>query len=169
MPSKESVNNFDESDVENDEISKKAKENYAKTNFVEKITKYVKYDELMKKEIAMYREKMNTLKEEKNELEMFILRYLDVINQDIVNMGDGSKLTKYESVRKSGLNEEIIKKSIYEQLKSENLISDDNKLKQLTESTFNLMQNKREIKRKVCLKRIVPKQKKIKGENKINL
>lgn len=114
----------------------------------------------MRIETAMHREKMNTLKEEKSNLEEFILRYLDTINQDIVNMGDGGKITKYESVRKSGLNEEIIKKSLYEQIKKEDLIQDENKIKQLIETTFDLMQNKREIKKKVCLKRTIPKEKK---------
>lgn len=153
-------------EITDDLVSKKAKEDYQKNDFFEKIIKYIKFDDLIRKETLEYREKVNSLKEQKLELETFILRYLDTIEQDTINIGGDNKITKYESVRTSALNEEIIKNSIFEQLKKENIVKDENKCKELVENTFNLMQNKREKKSKFCLKRTIAKPKKVKPKKK---
>jgi hypothetical protein len=153
-------------EITDDLVSKKAKEDYQKNDFFEKIIKYIKFDDLIRKETVEYREKVNSLKEQKLELETFILRYLDTIEQDTINIGGDNKITKYESVRTCALNEEIIKNCIFEQLKKENIVKDENKCKELVENTFNLMQNKREKKSKICLKRTIAKPKKVKQKKK---
>ena len=148
-------NNSGEYDEET--VSKKAKENYMKTGFFERVIKYVKFDDLIRKENAEHRERVSALKEQKDELETFILRYLETIEQDIINIGENGKLTKYQSVRTAALKEDMIKQSIYEQLKKENIVKDENQCKELVENTFNLMQTKREKKTKVSLKRTINK------------
>ena len=102
-----------------------------KKDFLEKIVKYMKTDDLIRKETLDYKEKLNTLKEQKEELETYILRYLDTVEEDQINIDGNGKLAKCESVRKSGINKDIIKESIYEQLKKENIVKDEKKLKEL--------------------------------------
>lgn len=155
------------SDEPSDEtISKQAKDAYMKDEFVEKIVKYIKTDDLIRKETLEFKEKINTLKEEKEEIETFILRYLENADENIINIAGTGKLSKQESVRKSGINKDIIKQSICEQLKKENLIKDEKKGKELAEQTYNLMEGKRETKTKIYLKRTFERKKKEKNTKK---
>lgn len=156
-----SNDNGNDNDIDVDsEIYEQAKQQYIKEEFIEHVVKFVKIDDLMKLENSEHREKINTLKEQKQELEKTILRYLDSINEDIVNIAGNGKLKKYESVQRSSINKDIIKQSIFEQLKKEKLVNDDEKGKELAELTYNLMESKRERKVKTCLKRTVTKTKK---------
>lgn len=156
------VNKVDE-EAENEEIKKKAKETYIQTDFFEKVIKYVKTDNLIRKETIEFREKINTLKEEKQDLENFILRYLDVQEENVININGSGKLTKYESVRKKGINKDIIQQAICDQIKKEKLVTDDKKLKELAEETYNIMEGKREKTVKTVLKRTFIKEKKAKA------
>lgn len=181
----ESANNFTESDPtdpvnnsnnskeiedaqnkENEEIKKKARESFIQTDFFEKVIKYVKTDNLIRKETTEFREKINTLKEEKQDLENFILRYLDIQEENVINISGSGKLTKYESVRKKGINKDIIQQAICDQIKKEKLVTDENKVKELAEATYNIMEGKREKTVKTVLKRTFIKEKKPKAEKK---
>lgn len=167
----ESDNNYTESEESNVEESnvkesnvKKSKENFVKTDFLEKIIKYVKIDNLIRKETVEYKERVNTLKEDKQELEGYILRYLEDAKEEVINIEGSGKLTKYESVRKGGINKDIIQQSICDQLKKEKLIQDEKKIKDLAELTYNIMESKREKKVKTVLKRTFKREKKQKED-----
>jgi hypothetical protein len=168
----DSDNNFTESDPsvkntskdEEAEIKKKAKESFIQADFYEKVIKYVKTDNLIRKESTEFREKINTLKEEKQDLENFILKYLDLQEENVININGSGKLTKYESIRKKGINKDIIQQAIYDQIKKEKLITDENKIKDLVEATYNVMEGKREKTTKTVLKRTFIKEKKPKVE-----
>lgn len=162
-------NNDERSDIDEEEkrsIQKDAEKNFVNTDFMEKIVKYIKTDDLIRQETMEYKEKINTLKDEKVELETCILKYLDNMDNDIINVGGKGTIKKYESVRKSGINKDIIKQSICEQLKKENIVKDDKKAKELAELTYDMMESKREKKTKVCLKRVMERKKKEKPEKK---
>lgn len=147
------IDSLSSGELSDEIISKNAKKNFMQTEFLEKLMKYVKTDDLIRQETIEYKEKINTLKEDKQELEEFILRYLDSIEQEVIDLSGTGKLTKYESVRKSGINKDLIKQSISEQIKKEKLVKDDKKANELAEITYNLMESKREKKTKVYLKR----------------
>ncbi len=104
---------------DDEEIKKKARETYLQTDFVEKVIKYIKADNLIRKETTEFREKINTLKEEKQDLENFIIKYLDMQEENVVNITGSGKLTKYESIRKKSINKDIIQQTIYDQIKKE--------------------------------------------------
>lgn len=144
--------NIDEEQNKNDE-----KKKFIERDFLEKVIKYIKTDDLIRKETLDYKEKISTLKEQKDNIETYILRYLDTIEEDQIKIEHNGKLSKYESVRKSSINRDIIKDSIYEQLKKENIISDEKKLKELVELTYDTMEKKRDVKKKVYLKRTFEK------------
>jgi len=94
---------------------------------------------------------MNTLKEEKEELQSFMLRYLDSMEEDTVNIDGTGKLSKCESIRKGAINKDLIKQAICEQLKKEKIVKDDKAGKELAENTYNLMESRREVKKKKSL------------------
>lgn len=157
---KKSKKQNSKSDLNDEDIQKRAKENFLQTDFFEKVIKYVKTDNLMRKETSEFREKISTLKEEKQELEDFILKYLDFQEENIINIAGSGKLTKYESVRKKGINKDIIQQAIYNKIKEEQLVTDDKKLKEIVEATYNIMENSREKTVKTVLKRTFIKEKK---------
>lgn len=128
--------------------------------FKEKVIKWIKIDDLMRKETIEFRDKMNTLKEEKEEMQTFMIRYLDSMDENIIDVKGSGKLSKCESVRKGTINKDLIKQSICEQLKKEKIVKDDKAGLELAENTYNLMESKREIKKKVYLKRTFDRPKK---------
>lgn len=171
----ESDNNYTESgdinendgnkeEKENDDIKKKAKEAFIETDFFEKVIKYIKADNLIRSETVQFREKINTLKEEKQDLETFILRYLDYQEEKIININGSGKLTKYESIRKKAMNKDTIQQAICDSIKKEKLLTDDTKIKELAEHTYNIMEDKREKTTKTVLKRTFIKEKKPKAK-----
>lgn len=129
-------------------------------DFYEKIIKYLKTDNLIREEAKEYKEKMSTLKEQKEDLEIFILRYMTEVDEDIVDMAGNGKLEKKESIRKSCINKDMIKDAVYEQLKKENVIESDERLRELAELTYSAIEGKREITKKTYLKRTILKPKK---------
>ncbi len=147
-------------DVTRDSVRTSSREHHLQTEFTEKVRKYVYTDDLMRKISLEHRENMATLKEDKQELEKHIIRYLDTVDQDIINIPGSGKITKYESTTRKAINKELIVQSIFEQLKKEKLIKNDEEGKALAIATFELMDGKRAKQVKMCLKRTVEKKKK---------
>lgn len=146
------------------DIKTKAKEDFIQNDFFEKIIKYVKTDNLIRNETKDFREKMKTLKEQKEDLEKFILRFLELQEENVININGSGKLTKYESVRKKGINKDIIEQAISDQLKKEKLFTDEKKIKELVEATYKIMEDKREKTVKTVLKRTFIREKKPKSK-----
>ena len=154
----------EKSDNTEKDIKTKAKEDFIQNDFFEKIIKYVKTDNLIRNETKDFREKMKTLKEQKEDLEKFILRFLELQEENVININGSGKLTKYESVRKKGINKDIIEQAISDQLKKEKLFTDEKKIKELVEATYKIMEDKREKTVKTVLKRTFIREKKPKSK-----
>lgn len=146
-------NQDDQDDIDAESVSQNAKDHFLQNEFVEYITKYIKTDDLIREITMKCRESVTNLKEQKEELEKYLIKYLDSAEKDSICVPGSGKITKYESVRKGAINKEIIQQSIFEQLKKENIIKDDQKGKELVEATYNLIEGKREKKVKTVLKR----------------
>jgi len=155
----------DEDDFDED-TKQELKKKKLNSDFLDKIIKYISTDDLIRQETIEFREKVNTLKERKAELESHIMRYMDIIDEKQVNMDNKGSIVKYESVRKGAINKDIIKESIYEQLKKENMIQNEKEGRALAEITYDIMEKKREIKKTVKIKRIVERKKKPAKEKK---
>lgn len=152
---------FDEND--DDMISQQAGSSYVKEELYDTITKYLKTDDLIRKQaqkIVKYRERINIMKQQKNELEQKLIKYLDIIDQDQITIGGDSKLSKCESSRKCPLNADIIKNCIIEKLRNDKIIKDDMRAFQLAESLYENMENNRERKTRTYIRRVIDKNKK---------
>jgi len=148
--------------IEEQELLKNAKDKFIKTEFFEKVTKYIQYDDLIKKESSKYKKAVETLKTEKIDLEFYLLKYLESKNGDLINY-DGGKLQKVESIKKSAINKDIMKQAILEDLKKEGFIKNNEQGEKILERMFDSMENKREVQSVIKLKRIQdkpPKEKK---------
>ena len=100
----------EEGNVEVSEISREFQEN---------VVKYVKIDDMMKKkqkEIAELRNQRKTCEE-------FIIKYLDQINESVIEISNG-KLRKSKSETKVPLNVEIIKDAIMVKVKNPTIVNE---------------------------------------------
>jgi hypothetical protein len=122
----------DESDEEKLEELKISKE------FQENVKKFIHLDDLMRKK----QEEITELKKLKKPCEKFILKYLDDIDENVIEITDG-KLRKNKSETKSLLTQDIIKNAILEKIKDPLLV----------ESILKSMEEKRPLNIHTNLKR----------------
>ena len=93
-------------DEEDDENSKTDSMNVTK-EFQENVIKFVKLDDLVRKKTI----ELSELKAQKKPIEAFIIKYLDQVNESVVEITNG-KLRKNRSETKTGLTIDIIKEAI---------------------------------------------------------
>ena len=93
-----------ESDHEEDngEVPKEVTE-----EFVEVVKSWVSIDNDIRKKMAEIKE----LKDERKEFEVFILEYMDKINENVISISDG-KLRRNKSSTKAGLKQETIQTAL---------------------------------------------------------
>lgn len=119
-----------EIDADNDSISdenvndeKKEKKEESKLEipkeFKENVIKYVKIDDFIRKK----QEELMELKQKKKPCEEYILKYLDTIEENVIEISDG-KLRKNKSETKASLSQDIIKKAICEKVKDPTIVED---------------------------------------------
>lgn len=110
-----SNNNIDNmSDIENsdsDDIEQEAEQIKITKDFQENVIKFVKIDDLIKKKQS----EITELKSQKKPCEENIIKYLDEIDENVIEITNG-KLRKNKSETKVALNKEIIKNAINNQI-----------------------------------------------------
>lgn len=87
--------------------------------FQENVIKFVKIDDLIRKKTNEVAE----LKSQKKPIETFILKYLDQVNESVVEITNG-KLRKNKSETKAGLTIDIIKEAIEKKVKDPKIVDD---------------------------------------------
>lgn len=151
-------------EIDDQKVLADAKNKYMKTEFFEKVNKYIQYDDLIKKEMLKFRKEVNTLKEEKKDLETYLLKYLEVQKGDTINVGD-EKILKVETQKKAPLNKEIMKSVIIDDMKKEGFIRNEREGEIIIQRMFDSMEKNRPITNVVKLQRKKPKGKKQKAND----
>jgi hypothetical protein len=149
--------------LDDDNISKKAEEHYFKTELLEKIIKYIKIDNKIKELQKEVREEVKSMKTQKEDMEKYILGYLDTINQEFVSIAGEGKLTKTVTNTKGTIKIDNIKSSITDELTKSNLLERD-KITNLLDSIIETIEKNRPVKSKTYIKRTAEKVKKTKKE-----
>jgi hypothetical protein len=116
-------------DVEEDDVivpDEDEEENASNTDsvnvtkeFQENVIKFVKIDDLIRKKTTELAE----LKSQKKPIETFILKYLDQVNETVVEITNG-KLRKNKSETKAGLTIDIIKEAIEKKVKDPKIVEE---------------------------------------------
>jgi hypothetical protein len=160
---KKNQKDYDSSDVSSDddnydnmtsdEISQKGKEKFFKTELMEKIIKYIKIDDSIKEKQKEIREQVKCLKTQKEDMEKYILSYLENINEDYVNIEGAAKLTKTTSISKGAIKPDNIKVSVLDGLKKQNINLDDKKIGELLENVIESIDKNRPTKTRTYIKR----------------
>lgn len=131
-----------------------------KANFLENVIKYLETDNIMYKKKQKYNEAMKVLKEDKSNLEALILKYLDEIGDDCIEVKGQGKLTKATSERKSAVKNENIREAISEVVKKEKLVEKDEDTIELINMIMEIIDTKRVVTKKDYLKRTRERKKK---------
>jgi DNA-binding phage protein len=149
------VSSYDEDydNMTSDEISQKGKDKFFKTELMEKIIKYIKIDDSIKDKQKELREQTKCLKTQKNDMEKYILSYLENIDEDYVNIDGTAKLTKTTTTSKGMIKPDNIKISVLEGLKKQNVQIDDKKISALLENVIECIDKNRPTKTRTYIKR----------------
>lgn len=115
--------------------------------FQENVLKFVKLDDLVRKK----QQELSELKEQRKPCEQYILKYLDKIDQNMIEISDG-KLRKNKSETKAALSQDVIKAAIAEKVKDP----------QIVEEILKTMEDKRPLSTHVNIKRTGGKKKTVK-------
>jgi hypothetical protein len=149
-------NNDDDRDYDNmtsDEISQRGKDKFFKTELMEKIVKYIKIDDSIKEQQKEIREQVKNLKKQKEDMEKYILSYLENIKEEYVNIGDKARLTKKVSVTKGAIKMDNIKLSVVDGLKKQGILLEDKKILDVLEAVADNIDKNRPTKTKTYIKR----------------
>lgn len=106
-------------DEDEEEDASKADSVNVTKEFQENVIKFVKIDDLIRKKTTELAE----LKSQKKPIENFILKYLDQVNETVVEITNG-KLRKNKSETKSGLTVDIIKEAIEKKIKDPKVVEE---------------------------------------------
>jgi len=135
----------------NDEISLRGKDKFFKTELMEKIIKYIKIDDSIKDKQKEVREQMKVLKNQKEEMEKYIITYLESINEEYVNIDGAAKLTRTITNTKGAINYDNIKISLIDSLKKQNI--DENKISDVLGNVVETIEKNRPVKTRTYIKR----------------
>jgi hypothetical protein len=137
-----------------EDIKSKASQNYVETELVEKITKYFQMDELIKEKQREARDMMKELKKQKNNIETYIIGYLEEINEEYVQINGKGRLVRKISVTKGAINTDNITKSLQTGLKKTNINIDDEELNILLNNLLSSIDDNRPKKERKYIKRM---------------
>lgn len=144
-------NNENYENMTNDEISQRGKDKFFKTELMEKIIKYIKIDDSIKDKQKEVREQMKVLKNQKEEMEKYIITYLESINEEYVNIEGSAKLTRTITNTKGAINYDNIKLSLIDSLKKQNI--DENKISDVLGNVVETIEKNRPVKTRTYIKR----------------
>ena len=146
MSETEPISEIDKSSSESSSHSENEESVKVSRELQENVKKFVLLSDLLKKK----QDEITELRKQKKPCEEYILKFLDQVNEDTVDVTDG-KIKKNKSEIKNKLDEDIVKLSLQEKI-------DDPKI---IEEIIKSIEGKRGINSKVKLERKVTKPKKI--------
>ena len=165
--------NYDIKKEENiDNIDEEAQTEYVKTVVFDYVIKYIKIDDIIKKKQNEHKKEMKAIKDTKDQLETFLLNYLEKVNEEYVELANKSKLTKTETTTKSAPKLEDIALCLIDGFKEHEIYENDDEIKRVVTDLMKKIDDKRETKTRTFLRRLdvgkKPKKNDDKGDDKIS-
>lgn len=139
--------------ADGDDIDEEAQVEYVQTVVLDRVVKYIKIDDIIKKKQQEHKKEMKSIKDHKDKLEQFLIDYLDKIDQEYIQVGDKGTLTKTETRTKAAPKMEDISVSLIEGFKKYEIYDDDAEIKRVVEDFIETIEEKREVKVRKYLKR----------------
>lgn len=147
---KKSQNNGDE---DYDDMDEDAKREYIQTVVLDRVIKYVKLDDVIKEKQAEHKKEMKAIKDSKEQLENFLIGYLDKVDEEYVQLGNKATLIKTEVKTKAAPKMEDISVCLVEGFRKHEIYEDDSEIKRVVKDFIESIDAKREVKTRKYLKR----------------
>lgn len=160
------ISSMDEDDIDmltNQDIDKKATNSFVQNELLERITKYLKIDGKIKEKQKEVREYMKTMKEQKESMEKYIIKYLEDVNEEYIKIDGQGKLVRTQTVTRGAINNENIKTSVVSGLNKENIKLDDKTFMSLIQTILEHVETNRPKKTRTFIKHAMEKK-----NNKVN-
>lgn len=136
-----------------DEIDIEAQQEYVQNVVLDRVIKYIKIDDLIKKKNDEHRKNMKIIKNSKDKLEDFLINYLSKINEEYFIIGNTDILSKIKTEKKSPPKMEDISMALVDGFKKHEIYDNDDDIKRIVKDFLETIEAKREIKTKTYLKR----------------
>jgi hypothetical protein len=120
---------------------------------LERVIKYIKLDDVIKEKQKAHKEEMKTIKDSKEQLESFLIGYLDKIDEQYVQLGNKATLIKTEVKTKAAPKMEDISVCLVEGFRKHEIYDDDSEIKRVVKDFIETIESKREVKTRKYLKR----------------
>ena len=151
----DSKNSSNTKDDANDDLNDESRKKYIQTVVLDRVIKYIKIDDIIKKKHEEFKKEMKVIKDSKDKLEQFLIEYLDKINEEYIQVGNKSTLIKTEVKSKAAPKMEDISVCLIEGFKKHELCNnDDEEIKKVIKEFITTIDAKREIKTRKYLKRM---------------
>jgi hypothetical protein len=150
------ISSMDEDDIDmltNQDIQRKATNSFVQNELLERITKYLKIDSKIKEKQKEVREYMKTMKEQKDSMEKYIIKYLEDVNEEFIKIDGEGKLVRTQTITRGVINNENIKTSVGNSLKKENINLDDKTFMNLIQTILEQVETNRPKKTRTYIKR----------------
>jgi hypothetical protein len=135
---------------ENDEDA----EEYANTVVLERVIKYIKLDDVIRDKQTEHRKEMKAIKDAKDQLETFLIGYLDKVNEEYIQLGKKTTLMKKETQTKAAPKMEDISVCLLEGFKKHEIYENDDEAKRVVKDFLKTIEEKREVKTRKSLRRM---------------
>ena len=150
------ISSMDEDDIDmltNQDIEKKATNSFVQNELLDRITKYLKIDSKIKEKQKEVRECMRVMKEQKNDMEKYIIKYLEDVDEEFIKIDGEGKLIRTQTVTRGAINNDNIKKSVIDGLSKENVKLDDKTFLSLIQTILDQVESNRPKKTRTHIKR----------------
>lgn len=142
----------------------KGAEKYSQEKLTENILNYLKIDDMIKEKNDSFRKEITPFKQLKNELEVYLIEYLDKMENDVINIGETNRIEKVETEVKSPITYDNIADGVIECLKTNEVSKgwSEDKLQKIIKDMIQRIDAKRNVKKTKKLVRKMEKEKKTK-------
>jgi len=119
----------------------------------DKIIKYFKIDDLIKKKCDELKEEIKLLKANKKELESHIIKALDKIDEDVINFEGHGALVKKKTTTRGILKVATMKTTLVDYIKKKHIFPTEDETQAFIDELFTLFENTRVSRTKTVLQR----------------
>jgi len=128
-------------------------EEYIQTTLLDRVVKYIKLDDVIKEKQSVHRKEMKAIKDAKDQLEQYLIGYLDKVDEEYIQVGNKSTLVKTETKTKAPPKMEDISVCLLEGFRKHEIYDEDVEIKRVVTDLIKTIDEKREIRTRKYLKR----------------
>lgn len=136
-----------------DEKQNNDEEENLKKIVLDRVIKYLKFDDIIKEKQTKHRVEMKKIKETKDKLEQYLIEYLDKVNEDNIQIGNKTTLIKTETQKKSQPKMEDIGICLIDGFKKYEIYKTEDEIHKVVADFIKLIEDKRTVKTRKYIKR----------------